>query len=147
MQISIGVWLYSLLMEGGGETKQLHLTKNRVSVTRTLWIQGSLDSRWGRKRVEVKSGVSGVSCLAIGGSRLRCDSRKLMCLNMLWVFTLNEVLPVWIKLDQYETIWENTKFTCVILWSSCSCTRPNLITSVVWQRVLGSLHSALRITM
>lgn len=61
MQIRQRLWLYNLLVEGRGKTKQLHLTKNRGSVTRAAWLEGDVESIRKNQReigIKVKAGVT-----------------------------------------------------------------------------------------
>lgn len=76
--------------------------------------------------IKVKSGINAVRVawpLRVTDSD--GNPGKLRHLNNLCFFLVcwqSEVLPIWIKLDQDKTIWENSILCCVLLPGSYSCT-------------------------
>lgn len=142
MQIRQRLWLYNLLVEGRGKTKQLHLTKNRGSVTRAARLEGDVESLRKNQReigIKVKAGVTKFSVVW----PLRVTQIKMVMFKCVVVFHI--MLAKW-SLASLGKAWPGGGHVAKAKKSSAmccgSCTWSNLITFTIWCLVLGSLCRA-----
>lgn len=138
MQMMHGLRLYNGLVEGRGPSSCSWLRIEGlwhgpcdVEIIERYWgsTEEKIVLKW--NLVSIKSELLGLRLNRNHGRLTHSDALLLSILC-----SLHEVSIVWMKLDQNETIWQSTQFSCVLLQGSCSSTWSHVITFMVWLSAL-----------